>query len=267
MDKRSRELRLQVLHVLEKSRRGHIGAALSVIEVLRVLYDDILRYNPSDPDCPDRDRFILSKGHACIALYVLLADKGFFPQEELATFCDFESRLGGHPEHVLPGVEASTGALGHGLSIGVGMALAARMDSKDWRTFVLVGDGECNEGSVWEAAMSAGKHELDNLVVMADRNCMQCYGATSEVQVLEPFAEKWQSFGFSVRECNGHDAAAIGQNLKEAPFEVGKPSMLICKTHKGMGFSTTVDNPDWHHKSRLTDEDLRGLREQLEADT
>src|SRR5262249_31863349 len=159
--------RREMLRILELAQRGHVGSAFSVMEIVRVLYDDILRFDPGNPGWPDRDRFIFSKGHGCLALYVMLAEKGFFSAEELSRVCRFEAMLGGHPESKkIPGVEASTGALGHGLSIGVGCALAARIDRKDYRTFVLVGDGESNEGSVWEAALSAGKHRLERLTVI-----------------------------------------------------------------------------------------------------
>jgi transketolase len=260
-----RQMRLRLVQVLEKSRRGHVGAALSLIEILSVLYGEVLRFDPGRPDWVDRDRFILSKGHGVLALYIALAELGFFPQEELETFCDFGSRLGGHPEYGLPGIEAATGALGHGLSIGVGMALAGRIDRKDYRTIVLVGDGECQEGSVWEAALAAGKHQLDSLTVIVDHNRMQCYGTLEEVQPLEPLADKFLSFGFAVEECDGHDVDALKAQMAELPFTAGKPSVLICKTRKGMGFESTVDNPDWHHKSRLSDEELQMLYSDLEA--
>ena len=263
MDKRSYQLRFKIVQMLEKCRRGHIGSALSLLEIVRVLYDDILHYDPVNPKWENRDRFILSKGHGCLALYVMLAEKGFFHEDELSMVCAFESRLGGHPEYGLPGVEAATGALGHGLSIGVGMAIAARIDRKFYRTFVLLGDGECQEGSIWEAALSAGKHRLDNLTVIIDRNHMQCYGPTLEVQELEPFADKLNSFGFALKECNGHDPVALREALIAVPFEREKPSALICHTIKGMGFATTINNPDWHHKSNLNDEEIRKLYAEL----
>ncbi|MBT5876401.1 MAG: transketolase [Candidatus Latescibacteria bacterium] len=265
MDERSRALRLKLVRILEQCRRGHIGAALSLIEITRVLFDEILRYDPANPLWEDRDRFVLSKGHGCLALYLMLADKGFFPEEELFTACSFGSRLGGHPEYGLPGVEAATGALGHGLSIGIGMALAAQIDRKPYRVFVAVGDGESQEGSIWEAAMSAGKHRLDNLTVLVDRNHMQCYGPTEEIQDLEPLADKWTSFGFEVRECDGHDVDVLRTELSSVPFRPGKPGVLICHTLKGMGFSSTVNNPDWHHKSHISDEDISQMVRDLES--
>lgn len=264
MDKRSYELRLKIVKILEKSRRGHVGSALSILDIVRVLYDNILRFDPSEPNLRERDRFILSKGHGCLAIYLLLADKGFFPEDELYTFCEFESRLGGHPEYGLPGVEAATGALGHGLSIGVGMALAANIDKKDYRVFVLVGDGECQEGSVWEAALSAGKHRLSNLIVIVDCNKMQCYGPTDEVQTMEPFGDKWKSFGFEVHNCKGHDIEALRFELSSLPYHNSKPSVLICNTTKGQGLTTAENNPAWHHKSKLNDDDIKQLYKELE---
>src|SRR5215475_713093 len=192
LDERSKYLRRLVVRTLEGGERGHVGSSMSLIEIMRVLYDDILRYRPQQPDWRERDRMILSKGHGCIALYVMLADKGFIPMETLDTFCRRDSILGGHPEAAkVPGVEASTGALGHGLSVGVGMALAARIEQRDSRVIVVMGDGEINEGSVWEAALCAGKHKLSNLIAVIDYNKLQSYGSTSEVQPLEPLVDKW----------------------------------------------------------------------------
>src|ERR1700680_3557927 len=186
LDERSKSLRCLVVRGLEGGGRGHIGSSMSLIEIMRVLYDDVLRYRPKEPHWRDRDRMILSKGHGCLALYVVLADKGFIPLETLDTFCHRDSILGGHPEAgKIPGVEASTGALGHGLSVGVGMALAARMEKRDSRVVVVMGDGEINEGSVWEAALCAGKHGLSNLTAVIDYNKIQSAGPTREIQDLE----------------------------------------------------------------------------------
>lgn len=197
LDERSNYLRGLIVEALDGARRGHIGPSLSLVEILRVLYDDFLNYLPEDPEWEQRDRCILSKGHGCLALYTILADKGFFPKSELRTFCQHTSILGGHPEKgKIPGVEASTGALGHGLSIGVGIALAAKIKKRPFRTVVITGDGELNEGSIWEAALACSKHSLSNLTVLIDCNKLQCYGPTAEVMNLEPLVEKWQSFGF-----------------------------------------------------------------------
>ena len=187
LDERSKYLRRLVVRALAGGERGHVGSSMSLVEIMRVLYDNVLRYRANEPKWTGRDRMILSKGHGCIALYVLLADKGFIPLETLDTFCRRDSILGGHPEaSKVPGVEASTGALGHGLSVGVGMALAARAHKRDSRVFVVMGDGEINEGSVWEAAMCAGKHGLSNLIAMVDYNKIQSAGPTREIQDLEP---------------------------------------------------------------------------------
>lgn len=236
LDERSIYLRRLVLRTVRSAGRGHVGPALSLIEIIRVLYDDVLRIDPKDPRAPDRDRAILSKGHGCLALYAVLADRGFFPLSELDGFCGTDSILGGHPEYgMVPGVEASTGALGHGLSIGVGLALAARMRGRAYRTFTLLGDGEINEGSVWEAAMGAAKHGLDNLVALIDYNKLQSYGPTDHVLPLEPLADKWRSFGFEVAELNGHDVTALRKALTRAPIVPGKPTAIICHTVKGKG--------------------------------
>lgn len=266
LDERSLKQRRAIIDIVAKSKRGHIGSAFSVVEILRVLYDDILHYDATRPQWSDRDRFVFSKGHGCLALYVMLAEKGFFPVQWLDAFCSFGSPLGGHPEHGrTPGVEASTGALGHGLPIGVGMALAARIDNRAHRVFVLTGDGECDEGSIWEAALSAGKHALSNLTVLVDYNKMQSYGLTSEVQDLEPFADKWRSFGFAVREVDGHDVDALRSVLRQVPFESKKPGVVICHTVKGKGIPVIENDPGWHHKSRLTPEELVMLLASLEG--
>ena len=268
LDARGIQHRREMLKILELAQRGHVGSAFSVMELVRVLYDDILRFDAKNPHQPDRDRFIFSKGHGCLALYVILAEKGFFPKEELNKVCKFEAMLGGHPEsRKIPGVEASTGALGHGLSIGVGCALAARIDRKNYRTFVLIGDGESNEGSVWEAALSAGKHKLDSLTVLVDYNKMQSYGTTFEIQDLEPLVDKWRSFGFSVREVDGHDAHEVRKALQDVPYDKGRPSVLICHTVKGKGMRTTEHNPDWHHKAKVKPEELKQLYAELEEET
>ena len=260
LDKRSKFLRQLVVEMVEVGRRGHIGSAMSLIEILRVLYDYFLRYRPNYPHWPDRDRFILSKGHGCLALYAILADKGFFGRSELRKFCKSDSFLGGHPERgKVPGVEASTGSLGHGLPIGVGMALAAKMRKQNQRIVVVTGDGEINEGSVWESAMSASKHKLNNLSVLVDYNKFQSYGPVEEVLKLEPLADKWQSFGFKVREVDGHDFQALKDLMDKLPFGSDSPNTIICHTIKGKGFPFAENNPEWHHKSRLTENELQNM--------
>src|SRR6516225_8562030 len=246
LDERSRYLRRLIVRGLEGGARGHVGSSLSLVEILRVLYDDILRFRPQEPRWPDRDRMILSKGHGCLALYVMLADKGFIPLETLDTFCRRDSILGGHPEaSKVPGVEASTGALGHGLSVGVGMALAARAQKRDSRVFVVMGDGEINEGSVWEAAMCAGKHGLSNLVAMVDYNKIQSAGPTREIQDLEPLLDKWRAFNFAAIDVDGHDVEALRAALRRVPLSAARPTAIICHTVKGKGIAFAENDPNW----------------------
>lgn len=264
LDARAIAHRREILRIVEKSGRGHVGAALSAMEIVRVLYDDILRVDPANPRWPDRDRFLFSKGHGCLALYLMLAEKGFFPRAELERVCRFEAMLGGHPEsRKVPGVEASTGSLGHGLSIGVGCALAARIDGKSYRTYVLIGDGEANEGSVWEAALSAGKHKLRDLTVILDYNRMHSYGPAEDTQDLEPVADKWRSFNFAVREVDGHDLGALRQALKALPYDAGKPSVLVCHTVKGKGIPSAERSADWHHKAKIDPVELAALYREI----
>ena len=253
-----------MLDMMIAGGRGHLPSGLSLVEILRVLYDDILRVRPSEPHWPQRDRCILSKGHGCLALYAILADKGFFPTQELQTFCHFDSRLGGHPEVITPGVEASTGSLGHGLPLGVGLSLAARMKRQSRQHFIVMGDGELNEGSIWEAAMCASKHALSNLTAIVDYNKLQSYGPVSVVQELEPRADKWRSFGFAVEEVDGHDVNALRTKLKALPYDSRRPSVLICHTIKGKGVSFMEQEPSWHHKSRLDDALIQRLRDELQ---
>jgi len=265
LDQRSKYLRRRIIEILKFARRGHVGAAFSLVEILRVLYDDILRYDAKNLHWSNRDRCILSKGHGCLSLYVILQDKGFFPESELWKFCAPDGMLGGHPEHKIPGVEASTGSLGHGLSIGVGMALNGRYEKSDYRTFVIVGDGESNEGSVWEAALCAGKHRLDKLTVIVDYNKQQSYATTMEVQDMEPFADKWRAFGFTTKEIDGHDVTALKDTFSKLPLEAGKPSAIICHTVKGKGVSFVENNLKWHHKNKVTDEEIQSLLQELKV--
>ena len=243
-----------------------MGSAFSLVEILRVLYDDVLHYDAKNPRSPLRDRFILSKGHGCLALYVLLAEKGFFPESELWKFCKSDGILGGHPEYgKVPGVEASTGSLGHGLPIGVGFALNARYEKAAYRTFVVASDGESNEGSLWEAALCASKHKLSNLTVLVDYNKQQSYSTTYEVLDLEPYADKWQAFGFAVEEVDGHSVDELRAALKRIPFTVEKPSAIICHTIKGKGISFVENNLNWHHKNKVAAEEVKSLLAELEV--
>lgn len=259
-DDRSMMLRRYVIDAMRGGGRGHLGSSMSMIEILRVLYDSVLKFDPVDPHAPDRDRFILSKGHGCLALYAILADKEFFEVSELESFCRPTSRLGGHPERgKVPGVEASTGALGHGVPIGVGVAIGLRLQKSKSRVFVLTGDGEINEGSNWEALMAAAKHKLSNLTVMVDYNKLQSYGRTADVLDLEPLVDKFRSFGFVTCEVDGHDVAALEEVFSRLPFEKNAPSAVICHTVKGKGFPFAEGNPEWHHKSGMTEADIQQM--------
>lgn len=265
LDKRSKYLRKLILRMIEVDKRGHLGSAMSIVEICRVLYDEILNYKSNNPDYKNRDIFILSKGHGCLALYALLADKGFFPKKELDTFCKSNSILGGHPEYgKIPGVEISSGALGHGLPIGVGMAIAIKLKKQSRGVYVLTGDGEINEGSTWEAAMAASKHSLYNLTILIDYNKMQSYGKTSQVMNLEPLADKWKSFGFQVSEVDGHNIDDLKTSLTKFNSHIQKPKVIICHTVKGKGIPIAENNPLWHHKSKITDQEINRLYAFLE---
>lgn len=267
LDHRSKALRRLVVQALDGGGRGHIGSSMSLIEIVRVLYDEILKFRPDDPKWDDRDRFILSKGHGCIAQYALLADKGFFDLSEISKFCRPGALLGGHPEAgKIPGVEASTGALGHGLPIAVGMALAAKIKGKKHRVFVVTGDGEMNEGSNWEAAMSAAKHKLDNLTLAVDYNKIQSYGPTSEVLDLEPLMDKLTAFGFETVQLNGHDLGALRNTFAHTPIAPNKPTAVICHTVKGKGISFAEGDPAWHHKSHVAPDVITKMYDELKAD-
>jgi len=255
-------IRRRNLRMIHEAGLGHPGGDLSAADILATLYLAVLRVDPANPRDPGRDRFILSKGHASGALYTTLAHAGFLPAEELETFARPGSRLTGHPDrNLLPGVEANTGPLGHGLPIGVGCALAARTTGADWRTFVLTGDGELQEGSNWEAAMAAAHYRLDNLTLIVDRNGLQLGDTTEHTMALEPLADKWRAFGWAVREVDGHDHAALLDAFAALPFETGRPSCLIARTHKGRGVSFIEDNPAWHHHVPTAAELAAALRE------
>lgn len=263
LDKRSKQLRHMIIDGLEGGKRGHLGAAMSVIDILRVLYDDVLHHDPKKPSLPSRDRFILSKGHGCLALYAVLADAGYFSKKEMQSFCHIDGLLGGHPEHTIPGVEFSTGSLGHGMSVGVGMALAARLKRKRHRVFVLAGDGESNEGSVWEAALSASKHALGNFTVIVDYNHMQSYDSTKNVIDLDPLDEKWNSFGFATHVVNGHDIEALRDVFGGLSIRSSKPHAVICHTIKGKGVTYAEGVPSWHHRRGLGASDIKKLHQSV----
>lgn len=264
LDKRSLYLRSLVVDCLFGGGRGHMGSAMSLIEILRVLYDSFLKFNPKKPNDINRDRLILSKGHGCLALYAILADKKFFDKKILKTASKFDSILGGHPEFgKVPGVEASTGALGHGPAIGVGMAIGAKIKKLKYKIFTIVGDGEINEGSFWESSMIASKHNLDNFHVIIDYNKIQSYGKTKEVLDLEPLKNKLENFGYKVSEINGHNIVQLFNYFKKIKNNKKKPTALICHTVKGKGFHFAEDNPFWHHKNFFTEKEVFAINKCL----
>lgn len=228
-------IRSHVVDMCAGPEGGHLGGAFSCVEVLTALYFSVLNVDPQQPDDPDRDRFLLSKGHAAVGLYAALAERGFFPVGELAGYGRPGSRLMGHPVRAVPGVELPTGSLGHGLALACGFALAARYAGRDSRSFVLLGDGELQEGSVWEAAIAAVSLRLDRLVAVVDRNGLQLTGSTERIAPMEPLADRWRGFGWAVREADGHDVDALAAHLAAAPWEPGKPSVLIARTVKAHG--------------------------------
>lgn len=237
-------------HVVDMCRGpegGHLGGSLSSVDILAVLYFAVLRLTPDRPDHPDRDIFVLSKGHAAPALYGTLAERGFIPTAELATFGTAASRLTGHPVPAVPGVEVATGSLGHGLPLGTGFALAARLARRDRRAFVLLGDGELQEGSCWEAAMVAAARRLDNLVAVVDRNGLQLTGATEGICAVESLAQRWRAFGWAVREVDGHDHAALHAALAGVPWEAARPSVLIAHTVKAHRLPFLAGRPESHY--------------------
>ena len=239
--------RRKILRYIYTAKAGHTGGSLSCIDVLNVLYNTVMNVGPENFKSPTRDRYIQSKGHCVEALYVVLADRGFFPEPDLETLCQYQSHYIGHPTKKVFGVEQNTGALGHGLSIACGNALAAKLDEADFKVFTLLGDGELPEGSNWEAALSAAHHQLDNLCAIVDCNGLQITAPTSEVCNTEPLDQKFLSFGWAVRTVDGHDFAALEATFKALPFEPGKPSVIIAKTVKGKGVSFMENNLKWHH--------------------
>ena len=249
LEQEGNRIRLRAMTMTNHSGLGHTGGDLSSADILATLYlGRILNVDPADPHWPERDRFILSKGHCSGAFYAALAARGFFPVEQLKTFMDPLSKLNGHPDrNRLAGVEANTGVLGHGLPIAVGAALAARMRGEPWRVFVLVGDGELQEGSNWEAAMTAQQYDLDNLVVIVDRNRIQQGDFTENTIRMDPMAPKWAAFGFAVEEVDGHDHAALLELFGRMPLQAGKPTCVIANTIKGKGVSFAENKPAWHH--------------------
>ena len=256
------KIRAHCLRMTHRGMSGHLGSMLSMADLLAVLYTSILKVDPQNPEWDERDRFVLSKGHGGAAVYAVLAEKGFFPMEWLDTYYLDDGKLSGHISHHVPGVEFSTGSLGHGLPVAAGMALAARNDGKQHRIFCLMSDGDCNEGSTWEALMFAAHHELDNLIVIVDYNRVQALGKMEDVIEMEPFAPKLHLFGWSVRGIDGHDCEAIETTLSEAPFDKGKPSWVLASTTKCKGVSW-LENTVGSHYGCVNDEELAAALAEL----
>ena len=257
----AKRLRRHIVTMTAEAGSGHPGGSLSAVELVTSLYFRVLRHNPDDPSWPGRDRFVLSKAHACPVLYAALAEADYFPEEELITFRKINSRLQGHAHIKTPGVEMSGGSLGQGLSFGIGTALAARLDRRSSRVYVLLGDGECDEGQVWEAAMSAAHFKLDSVVALVDRNRIQNDRWTHEVMELEPLPDKWRAFGWHTLEIEGHDFSQILRALEEASETKGRPTAVIARTVKGKGVSFMENNPDFHGKAPNKEQLAQALEE------
>jgi transketolase len=258
---KSVEYRKKILTAIKHANAGHTGGSLSCADILNVLYNVVLKVSPENFADPDRDRYIQSKGHSVEALYVVLADKGFFPEEDLKTLCQYKSLYPGHPTRKARGIEQNTGALGHGLSFSVGVALAGKQDARPYRVFTLVGDGELSEGSNWEASLIAAKYRLGNLIVIVDRNGLQITGKTEEVCPLEPLQEKLERFGYSVRSVDGNSIGDLVRVFEQVPFERGKPSLILARTTKGKGVSFIENAPAWHHHVPNEEEFALAMRE------
>ena len=261
LKKKAIKIRKDILMMLEKAGSGHTGGSLSLVEIFVALYFYKLKHDPKKPGWPQRDRVILSKGHGCPALYAVLADAGYFPREELWTLRKFGSRLQGHPQLGLPGVEISSGSLGQGLSVSNGMAFANRMDGIKSRIYCIMGDGETNEGQIWEAAMTASHYKLDNVCGIVDFNKMQIDGFCCDVKGLEPFAKKWQDFGWHAQETDGHDLKAFMDALDNADKVKNKPQIIIAHTVKGKGISFIENQVKWHGIAPKKDELEKALKE------
>ena len=258
----AKKVRIHALKMAHSGGAAHTGSSFSITDILAVLYTDILQKNSQDPNDDQRDRFVLSKGHAAAVLYATLAETGFFSISKLATHYQDGSDLCGHVSHKdIPGVEVSTGSLGHGLSLATGMALAAKIDRKKHRIFTLLSDGECDEGSTWEAILFANHHNLDNLVAIIDYNKIQSLDMVADTLELEPFADKWRSFGWQVREVDGHNHQQLQSELSSVPLETGSPSVIICHTVKGKGVSFMENTVLWHYRIPKGDEYAAALQE------
>ncbi len=254
-------LRAYAVRMVHRSHASHLGSCLSIADILACLYWNSLRIDPERPDLPERDRFILSKGHAAAIVYAALAERGFFPVKELETYCEFGSRLTGHITRGVPGVELSSGSLGHGLPVGCGIALAAKREELPFRTIVLCSDGELDEGSNWEAILFAPQHNLDNLLLIVDYNKIQSFGRVKDVLDLDPLADKFRAFRWAVREVDGHNMQQLVDTFSEIPFEPGRPSVVIAHTVKGKGVSFMEDDLAWHYKSPTAEQVACALQE------
>lgn len=247
LEQRSIIYRKKILQYITRANAGHTGGSLSCTDILNVLYNDVLNVSPDNFLSPDRDRYVQSKGHCVEALYVVLADRGFFPEEHLDTLCRYQSHYIGHPTRKVNGIEQNTGALGHGLPMAVGMALAAKLDQRPFRVFTLLGDGELPEGSNWEAALSAAHYNLDNLCAIVDKNNLQITAPTTDVCNTDPLDEKFKSFGWAVKEVNGNNIGELQEAFSSLPFRRGQPSVIIAHTVKGKGVSFMENELKWHH--------------------
>jgi len=245
----ARSIRIRSLKMVTRAKSSHIGSCLSIADILAVLYGQNLLIDSRRPDWTKRDRFIMSKGHAASILYAVLSEVGFLTTEELSTYCEDGSLLAGHVNHYVNGIEFSTGSLGHGLSVGCGVALVGKRDKKSFKTYVLLSDGEMDEGSNWEAILFAAQHKLDNLIAVVDYNKLQGLGIISEVINLEPLSDKWESFGWAVREVDGHDHRQLLDAFNSIPFEKDKPNVILAHTTKGKGVSFMEGRLEWHYKS------------------
>ncbi|WP_413208123.1 transketolase [Rhodospirillum sp. A1_3_36] len=255
-------IRGRVVEMCHVSKSAHLGSSLSCVDILTAAYWHVLNIDPANPTDPKRDRFILSKGHAAMAIYATLAMRGYFPEEELATYNKDDGRLAEHPPaNLLPGIEAATGSLGHGLPLGLGMALSARIKGDDYRVYALMSDGENNEGSVWEAAMFAAGKQLDNVCVIIDYNKWQATGRSNETLALAPLRDKWAAFGWDAYEVDGHDVGQLAEMMAKVPNGSGKPVALIAHTVKGKGVSFMEDDNNWHYRAPTADEVVQAHRE------
>lgn len=264
LERKSIQYRRTILSIIKNANGGHTGGSLSCVDILNVLYNHTLNVTPETFSSPDRDRFIQSKGHSVEALFTVLADRGYFPREELDTLGQYQSHFIGHPTRKVNGIEQNTGALGHGLPIAVGTALAGKKDRRSYKVYTLLGDGELTEGSNWEAMMAAAHYRLDNLVVIIDRNTLQITGRTEYVLALEPLEDKFCSFGFEVRSVPGNNIVELIKTFEQLPFEKNKPNLVIARTTKGKGVSFMEDETSWHHHVP-SDEEYKLAMEELQA--